>query len=101
MYIFNIICEDLNETPKKSKSFKKDIFLLKARFNLDIDVILAGASLLKTSLKETFKESDGLADSVLLCLRNIKVLRIKKQLNDLIRPSFLTDYIEPMNEILG
>ena len=101
MYIFNFLCEELNETTKKSKSFKKDIILLKARFSMDIEVILAGASVLKTTLKDTFKERDGLTDSVLLCLRNIKISRFKKQLNDLIRPSFLTEYIEQMNEILG
>jgi hypothetical protein len=94
MYIFNSLCEELNVTPKKSKSFKKDIILVKARFNMDIEVILAGASELKRSLKDTFKESDGLTDSVLLCLRNIKISRFKKQLNDLIRPSFLAEYID-------
>ena len=100
MYIFNTLCDEVNDTPKKSISFKKDILMLRARFSIDIEIILAGASLLKQSLNDTLKESDGLTDSILTCLKNIKCKAYKKILNDLVRPSFLTEYIEQMHEII-
>jgi len=100
MYIFNTLCEEINDTPLKSISFKKDIILLRARFNTVIEIILAGAGLLKLTLKDFFKESDGLSDSILFCLNNIKIKIYRNILNDLIRPTFLNDFIEQMNEIL-
>ena len=100
MYIFNNICEELNDTPKKSISFKKDILLLRAHFNADIESILAGADILKKSLNDTFKESDGISDSIMTCLKNIKCKLYKKILNDLVRPDFLNEYIDQMHEII-
>ena len=101
MYIFNNICEELNDTPKKSISFKKDILLLRAHFNADIESILAGADILKKSLNDTFKESDGISDSIMTCLKNIKRKQYKKMLNDLVRPDFLNEYSTNVKKLVS
>jgi hypothetical protein len=73
MRIFEILCRELDRTPKKSQSFSKDILLLQSHFGIDIELIFAGPSVLKRSMKMTFKERDGLTDSITLCLANIKI----------------------------
>ena len=55
MQIFDILCRELDRTHKKSQSFSKDILLLQSHFGIDIELIFAGPSILKRSMKMTFK----------------------------------------------
>jgi hypothetical protein len=100
MYIFKTICTEIDNSTKKTKSFKKDIELLQSRFNLGTEELLASTSKLINSLKEPFRDRDGIMESISTCLYNIKNKLFKKMLNDILRPDFLTDYIQQMHEII-
>ena len=85
--LFNFLCQDLNNIKKNSKSFRRDITLLQSKFDLDIEIILAGPILLMGSLKEEFC-GDGLKDSINFCLDNIKNKFYKNLLDNLIKNNF-------------
>jgi hypothetical protein len=62
--------------------------------------LLANTGVLIGSLKEPFNGRDGIMESIMSCLYNIKNKIYKKMLNDMLRPDFLTGYIEQMHEII-
>ena len=99
--ILNHLCLDLDKTPKKSKSFQKDILLLQAQFGIDIAVIFTKPLALRALIRQTFRETDGICDSVTFCLTNIKKKYYKNLLNYLIRPEFFQEYLDQMNEIIS
>ena len=100
-FIFDRLCLDLNNTKKKSKSFKKDILLLEQYFGTDIAVILASPSRLKAEIKGTFRERDQLSETVFFCLKNFHIPFYKNFLSNIIMPSFLQEYIAQMDEIIN
>jgi hypothetical protein len=100
MRIFDILCRELDRTYKKSQSFSKDILLLQSHFGIDIELIFAGPSILKRSMKLTFKERDGLTDSITLCLANIKKSPYNEILNNLTKPEFLIEYEIQLKSII-
>ena len=99
MRIFDILCRELDRTYKKSQSFSKDILLLQSHFGIDIELIFAGPSILKRSMKLTFKERDGLTDSI-TCLANIKKSPYNEILNNLTKPEFLIEYEIQLKSII-
>jgi len=101
MYIFNILCRDLNSIPNSSHSFQKDIILLQTYFGIDIEVILTRPVGLKPILREAFRETDGLVDSISYCLHYINNKHYRNLLNFLIKPHFLLDFQEQMRTIIS
>ncbi len=95
-----MLCLELNVIQKNSISFKKDIIFLQNNFNIDIELIFAAPSILKKMLKDTFNEKDGLSDSISTCLKNSNNKIYKEMLYILIRPIFLQEHIDIMNNIL-
>ena len=87
--VFNILCEDLNETLNNSKSFQKDMILLEENFGIDIGLIFCGPIRLRNSLNSTFYESDGLKDSIMFCLNKINNKFYRNILNNLINNNFM------------
>jgi hypothetical protein len=73
-YRCTTICTEIDNSTKKSKSFKKDIELLQSRFNLGVEELLANTSVLIGSLKEPFNGRDGIMESIMFCLYNIVVV---------------------------
>jgi hypothetical protein len=67
---------------------------------MGVEELLANTSVLIGSLKEPFNGRDGIMKSIMSCLYNITNKIYKKMLNDIIRPDFLTEYIEQMHEII-
>lgn len=98
--IFNYLCQDLDKLKKNSKSFQNDILLLINHFGIEIDCIFARPLGLKTILKATFNEKGENTDFMCFLLNNLNNNLFKNQLNDLLRPEFLQDYIEQMRNIL-
>jgi hypothetical protein len=96
--IFNFLCHDLNNTQKNSKSFQKDIIMLQSHFCIDIELIFAGPTRLRDLLNEEIHESDGLCDSIMLCLNNINNKFYKNLLDNLIQTNFLDEnYLTYLN----
>jgi hypothetical protein len=89
--IFNYLCHDLNNTQKNSKSFQKDIIMLQSHFGIDIELIFAGPTRLRDLLNKEIYESDGLCDSIMLCLNNINNKFYKNLLDNLIQTNFLDE----------
>ena len=67
---------------------------------MDIELMFAGPAKLKYAFKETFKQEDGLSDSIKFCLSNFRCSKYKKILNSLIRPTYLQEYFDLMHEII-
>ena len=98
MKIFNSLCSDLGNIRKNSQSFARDILLLENYFNKNINVIFANPTLLKLDFKKLLEENDGITYSINLCLRNIKLQTYRKIIYDLIRPAFLAEYINQLQD---
>ena len=82
------LCLDLDKKLNRSKSFRKDIILLQDHFELDIDIIFAGPLEARKLIIETFKEPNGLKDSILLCLSNPKSKYYKNLLHLMLNKKF-------------
>jgi hypothetical protein len=99
--IFNILCAELERTHKKSKSFSKDILLLQNHFDMDIELIFTSPCRLKLSMKETFKERDGLTDSITLCLKNLSNNFYRGLLYNLTRPEYMQTFFDQIKDIIN
>ena len=51
-------------------------------------------------MKMTFKERDGLTDSITLCLANIKIGIYKEIFDSLTKPDFLQEYENQLKNII-
>ena len=83
----------------KTKSFKLDISLLEKNFNTNINLIFSKPIDFINNLKQTFKEENGIVDSIKTCLYDLKNKLFRQTLKLLIRPKFLNDDLESLTNI--
>ena len=91
LYIFKSLKND--ESKKKSKSFIKDILSLEKYFKTSIELISETKTLSKlyNSLKDEFKQEDGVTDSIRTCFANYEDKSYRDLLADLIKPDFIRE----------
>jgi hypothetical protein len=90
--IFEYLCHDLNSKTKNTGSFQKDMIMLQSHFGMDVGVISAGsAGLVRLLGKDFTSGSDGLKDSIMLCLNNINNKFYKNILDNLTNINFTSD----------
>ena len=97
LYIFNKITD--SPSRNKTKSFKLDISLLEKNFNTNINLIFSKPIDFINNLKQTFKEENGIVDSIKTCLYDLKNKLFRQTLKLLIRPKFLNDDLESLTNI--
>jgi len=95
LYIFKSLIQKKNDesNKKKSKSFIKDIFSLEKYFKTSIEIISEKKTLSKfyNSLKDEFKQEDGVTDSIRTCFANYEDKSYRDLLADLIKPDFIRE----------
>ena len=93
LYIFNSIVNKKNESKKNSKSFIQDILFLEKFFKISITEIFDSKTLnnLYNSLKDEFKQEDGVTDSIRTCFANFKDKSYRDILDNLTKPDFIRE----------
>jgi hypothetical protein len=89
--IFLHLCDAKRHKNRFSKSFCQDICLLESNYNRSIQDIYSDPSMFINTIKKPNTVSDGIVDSIYICLSNFKSKNYKILLYNLTKPNFIRD----------